>query len=771
MRIAWLYSSLLLAILSAFGQERCHLHLSGRVINAEDGSFIQGAKVSVGNRLVTSDIAGNYDFHDLCADTLLIECVYPGFKKLRYTIFLSESRLENINLHRDTCVMESVIVKGKKNKIELRRQQSISSEDLLRSQGLSLGEQLRSIEGVTVVQTGPTIFKPVIQGLYGQRVVMMNNGIRQESQQWGSEHAPEIDPFVFDRISIIKGAASVRYGADALGGVILLDQNPYRKKDGLEGAIQTSAFDNNQMLSAAGKLEGRYKLISGRLQASTRQAGDSRTPSYVLSNTGFQEYNFSYGLAVQKRKWGLDFYYSQFNTKVGILSAAHIGNLTDLNRAIQNEKPLVIDSWTRSIERPYQLVAHELLKAQAFARVSTWLKVSSYYALQYNDRKEFDKHRPYNDELASKNLPELDMRISTHQAQVLAEHNFHTEHYGTLGVFYAQQSNASLGRPFIPNFKSTTLAVFATEAWQHKRWQAEIGARAERKFIQVFYYRRNELQTPDHLFQNVAIHLGGNYELRPHLKLYGNLSTGFRPPHVSELYSNGVHHGTASVELGDSTLVPEKAYSASLSLPFHTKKIKGEILVYQNYIQDFIYLRPIFPSTLTIRGAFPTFAYTQHHARFTGCDVSIQDTVRARWVLKGKGSVVNSRLVPEREVIFLSPPARAEAELRFLMGKKKLNYPAYAQASVQKTFRKTEVSASQDYAAAPDGYWLLHLEAGFTRNKEKVSLWWSAGINNVLNTRYRDYLDRFRYFADATGRVIYLKCRIYFNQQSNHVSL
>jgi iron complex outermembrane receptor protein len=79
------------------------------------------------------------------------------------------------------------------------------------------------LAGVTTLQTGSSISKPVIHGLHSNRILIMNNGVRQEGQQWGSEHAPEIDPFIATRLSVVKGAAGVRYGSDAIGGVILVE--------------------------------------------------------------------------------------------------------------------------------------------------------------------------------------------------------------------------------------------------------------------------------------------------------------------------------------------------------------------------------------------------------------------------------------------------------------------------------------------------------------------------------------------------------------------
>src|SRR5690606_33154577 len=98
--------------------------------------------------------------------------------------------------------------------------QTLNKAQLQQVQGTSLAAQLQSIPGVSMLQTGGTIAKPVINGMYGNRVLILNNGVRQQGQQWGAEHAPEIDPYIANQLTVVKGAESVRYGSDAIGGVI-----------------------------------------------------------------------------------------------------------------------------------------------------------------------------------------------------------------------------------------------------------------------------------------------------------------------------------------------------------------------------------------------------------------------------------------------------------------------------------------------------------------------------------------------------------------------
>ena len=163
--------------------------------------------------------------------------------------------------------------------------------------------------------------KPVIHGLHSNRVLILNNGIRQEGQQWGSEHAPEIDPFIANRLSVIKGSGALRYGGDAIGGVVLVEPKLLPTDPGIGGELNLAGFSNNRMGVISAMFEGnsfRWPAFSWRLQGTLKKGGNARTPNYWLDNSGVEEMNFSATATLQTKDKGVEFFYSQFNTKLGI---------------------------------------------------------------------------------------------------------------------------------------------------------------------------------------------------------------------------------------------------------------------------------------------------------------------------------------------------------------------------------------------------------------------------------------------------------------------
>ncbi len=666
----------------------------------------------------------------------------------------------------DSVELKQIDVVGKKNEVvPTQSLVELSGKDLDRSRGLSLGETLQKIPGVTVLQTGPSIFKPVVQGMYGQRVLIMNNGVRQESQQWGSEHAPEVDPFIAGKLTVVKGASSVRYGSDAIGGVILVDPRPLRKEGGIGGELNLGAFSNSRAGVGSAIIDySPVKLpgLSARLQGTIRRGGNSKTPEYYLKNTGFEEYNFSYGLGYLKRKAGIEIFYSQFNTKLGIFSAAHIGNLTDLKLAISSPTPLETSGFSYAIGRPYQKVSHELFKANAYLKTSGGSKVSMLYALQYNDRQEYDKHKPLNDSLAALNNPELELHITTQTAGVLYEHRAINNFTGSIGVTGINQANIFKGRYFIPNFKSYAAGIFIIEQWQKNKWMAEVGIRYDYKWLQAFYYKNNSYEAPQYVFKNISGSIGVAYQISELIKIKANAGTAFRPPHVSELFSNGLHHGAASVEIGDENLKPEQAYNFSLSPIVQSKRFSGGANIYYTYIDKYIYLAPVFPATLTIRGAFPTFNYKQVNASFTGVDFWLSDSLTKHFSITSKASVVYAYNTTTSERLILTPPTRVEngVTYNFSLGKR-IIYPYFSLSNVL-VLRKENLPDSSDYAAAPAGYTLFNVQTGFYFKIGKQSMELNFSCTNLMNQKYRDYLDRFRYYADAVGRNFIVRIKMTF---------
>ncbi|PHN02644.1 TonB-dependent receptor [Flavilitoribacter nigricans] len=753
--------------------QSCNLTIKGRVINAETGEPIPYANIIIRSENIgtVSDDQGNYVLTDLCAGDYTVVCSRIDCDHAEHHLSVENGAVlvQDFRLQPNSIELGTVEVTG-----EAVHLHSISGEDQLNqaemagTQGINLGESLEKLPGVNTLKTGSSIAKPVVQGMSGQRILIMNNGVRLEGQQWGLEHAPEIDPFVAEKLTVIKGAGGLRYGADALGGVILVEPKALPTAGGLHGVVNLAGFSQGRTGLASGILEtsvGKKLPISARIQGTVKRGGNMRTPDYFLENTGLEEYNYSWALGTKKETWSAELYYSSFFSKLGIFSGAHIGNLTDLQNAIEREEPLQTGDFTYELGRPLQRIAHELFKAKFGLKTGNIGTLSLQYARQFNRRQEFDAHSGYGTPPESLDDPEIEFEVTTHSSEIDWEHKPIGNLRGHIGAQLISQVNTTDRGALIPNYENLTAGVYWIERWRHypSPFELEGGLRYDIRQMDVGMQGRDSIgQSLD--FANFSGALGLIFK-QPAWRARLSVGTAWRAPHVNELYSDGVHHGSASFESGNASLTQERALNTSLGFDWQpeNRPFRAGLNLYYNQISNYIFLEPSAEPVLTIRGAFPAFEYQQADARIMGLDA------RASWDLNGQlqWSAQTSLLRGwnrdlEDHLVFM-PADRVSTALRYQFGTKEAasNAP-FIRLNASQVFRQSRTPAKGDYAPAPPAYLLLDLEAGTTLNLGRQPVELGLSVFNLMNTRYREYLNRFRYFADEIGRNVSLRIKVPF---------
>lgn len=755
---------------AAIGPDKnCGLTISGKVLDHDSRAPLIGATVYISqlDKATVADEDGNYHFHDLCQGTFTLKVSYVGYQQEDFTYKLTNSVTRNLQLHSDTHMLQAVEVTGAHLKDQAQTSQTLSGRQLEETRGLSLAESLKGLAGVSSLQTGPTIAKPVIHGLHSNRILLLNNGVRQEGQQWGTEHAPEIDPFVATEMKVIKGAAGVRYGADAIGGVVIVEPKALPDSAaGISGELNLLATTNNRQGAVSATIEGtvpRMPLLSWRLQGTLKKAGNARTPDYYMQNTGFNERNFSAALGYYKQSYGAELFYSQFNTKLGILSASHIGNITDIQDAISRGRPFGADTvqFTYDINRPYQDIRHDLLKAKIYLNTGDVGKLSFTYGFQDDVRDEYDVHN------VESGHPAMHLAISTQTTETIWEHKPAGNFTGSAGINTIYQNNTWLYSDFLPFYTSFNPGIFALEKWRKDRLQLEGGLRYDYKHVQVKELVENTyVEKHEYDYQNVSGTLGAMYDLGYHLTLGLNAASAWRAPGVNELFSDGVHHASGIYEIGDRNLLVEKAYNFEASAQyFGSPRFSGQFSVYNNYINNYIYLAPTQTFTLSPRGAFPTFTYKQVDASFRGFDLSLQYKLLNALTLESKTTIVRARNTNTGEWLVGIPADSYDNSLRYEFGNAgstRLMGKTYFSIGGQYVSEQTRypTETDQDYALPPAAYFLLHAEAGTTLHLGKQPLEVGITGNNLLNTPYRDYLNRFRYYTDDLGRMLLFRVKV-----------
>lgn len=774
---------------SVFGQEvSCFCFIKGKVTDRQSNEPIVGAliEISTQKKATFSDKNGEYFIENVCEGRYEMQIRILGYDTQKLEVNLTHENIHDIKLNESEIHLAGINVSAKRIENISGNEKLINSEALNKLSGQNLATILSTISGVSIIQTGSSIGKPVIHGMHSNRILTINNGIRHEAQQWGNEHAPEIDPFLAKQITVIKGAKSVRYGPEAIGGVIIIEPNELKHLDKIKTEINHFSMSNGGQNGISGIIESSLHKIQGldwRIQVSAKKGGNVSTPTYNLANTGAQEFNFSVGAKYSKRKTDINLFFSQFNSKIGIFSGSHIGNTTDLEQAIGREKPLVIytpEIFTYKIGRPYQDIQHNLLKIKLNQLLPKNQNLQVTFGQQYNFRAEVDALR------GDRNTAQV-FKINTNTLEVLYSHKpILNKISGNIGLNGMYQYNISIGNikaplkssVLIPNYTNFTLGAFWIERYIKGDFELEAGIRFDKRFMDVYYLKRLQSNVTIDNFanQNITNTISLTQNFNKKVKLGYNLATAWKPPVVSELYSDGVHHGSAAYEVGDIKLKTEKVLENSLVLNYSDKFYEFEVLAYYNLLNNYIFLAPTGQSVLTIRGAFPEFKYTQTNARFAGFDISNTFSRFQQFRISNQLSILWADDLTRKQPLIFIPANKSETTFsynftNFWLKEFSLNHRFVAKQNRTPKYNIFQNSGEStflnlingDYLAAPKAYNLFDLRIGKDlkfKNLETFTV--SFECKNVFNTIYRDYLNKFRYFTDEIGRNFILRTNIVF---------
>lgn len=762
-----LFSAILCLHIFIAGAQQCNFAVKGKLLDKDNGEHIEFASITVigADIHVNSDEHGRFLLTGLCAGTYSLLVKHVGCRDTTFTVVVKKDMQLTLHMPHSYFEISGVdIIEKHVEALPTVSKTELESGTLFEKSGRSLAQTLDGISGVTSLNTGSTISKPMIHGMQGYRLLILNNGIRQEGQQWGNEHAPEIDPFLAKKISVIKGASMVQYGSDAMAGVILVEPADLPDSAGIRTEINTVGISNGRGGTLSGILEGQFKKLKGfnwRLQGTIKQLGNVKAPDYFLRNTGLQERNFSYQLGYHRKQWGAEIFYSQFNTKLGVFSGSHIGNLTDLNLALQSSKPAdSLAPFSYKIARPMQQVEHELVKVKLHLHTGLRSRLFLQGAYQYNIRMEYDKHKPKNALNYDSTKADLDYRITSKTLDLGWEHDNVKSFRGRFGVSSMYQTNVYLGRFLIPNFINKTLGIYAIERFVRPHFELEGGLRYDLRNLRSFYYVNNVISRPVKNFSGLSASLGGIIKINKEQAVNLQTAYAWRPPAVNELYANGLHHGASSIEHGDSNLVNERCLNSAISYRRNTRRLSLETGLFHYYFWNYIYLEPSGVTELTIKGAFPGFNYRQARVDLYGADFSCSYRITQHWMVSSSAMLVRGYNRSQNQYLIYMPSDRISASISYRIKSGRRQKDSYLTLNSQYLNKQWRVPANVDYQNPPPGYYLVGLNMGSTFIFGKQELRTGISVSNLLNSKYRDYLDRFRYFADAPGINVQIRLQV-----------
>jgi iron complex outermembrane receptor protein len=407
-------------------------------------------------------------------------------------------------------------------------------------------------------------------------------------------------------------------------------------------------------------------------------------------------------------------------------------------------------------------------------------KIELILARQYNYRAEFDQDQPLRNIILGIDVPTIDFSLTSHSANIELSHSRIGNLKGQLGVTSTLQTNnvsSTNIRLFIPDFESSTIGLFAIEKWKKQRLEIEAGARIERKQFQV---NRNK-KAPVHLnYNNLSWSAGANYYINEHWNSAINFGQALRAPAINELFSDGLHHGDGVFVFGDTTLKPEMSLNIHSVTNYYYKNTFGEINIYQNFINNYIYYRPSGQLLTTVRGTYPVFNYAQTNASFRGIDASFTQKIHSHYTLGAKVSFIWAYDQTKNDYLIFIPSNKIEITTKYqfkdfgVINEPYIAFEWLYNFEQTRFPQKTVIDAKYqgiifnnlantgDYLPPPASYQLVGLSSGISIPFHKQKISFNVVINNLFNTVYRDYLNRFRYYSDEIGRNISFKVKYSF---------
>lgn len=747
---------LLLLILGFSGitfAQNCNGILKGIVIDQTTNLPIKNAVIQIDktNHKFYSNDNGAFEIIGVCEQGSHITIAHVGCDVQKMFVVPNLKTPLVIQLNHHIQQLEGVVVRGHKTSKHTAQVDLITQNIIDQNASSSLGNMLTQVTGVGAIRNGNGIAKPVVHGLSGSRISILNNGIAQSGQQWGNDHSPEIDPFAAGSIAIIKGVGALEYPGNSLGSVILLNPLPIEQEPHLHGKM--NAFFEWNGLGSGYNLQfsqGKQRFL-WRVNGTYKKRGDLSTSTYFLNNTGSQEFNGSIDLQGRiNAKWFSKLYISTFNTELGLLKGSHIGNLTDLTSALNQDIPFYTeDQFSYQIDAPQQKVGHHFIKLSNQYKNLSGGNLSVTYALQLNDRKEFDVRRG-----DKKNVPSLSLLQTSHYLETkYVKANYK---YGWQFNFVENSNDAATGiLPLIPDYYQLENRGFYIYQQTFKKLSIELGSNFTWLYQDVYAISKTYprvIQRKESNLLNVNAGGGMKYDVTDEFQFSSNLGWSSRNPDINELYSNGLHQGVSGLEEGNLSLEKESSLKFTFGVNNHlSQKVFLSALGFAQYFDGYIFLKPTNEYRLTIRGAFPVFSYEQTNALLYGMELNSNFSFAKNLSVLFSGTYLKGDDVVAKVPLVNMPANNVALELKkqwFEVGKMN-NIETSLQ--VKQTFRQYHLESWQDYVAPPKAYTLLNAKIGgdFKFKNTLNQLYIKA--ENVLNTTYRDYLNRQRYFANDLG--------------------
>lgn len=789
-----------MGVLCNFTFAQVNYTLKGKVVDENNRELI-GATVVLNplKKGAITDGSGSFLFNNLSKGTYYPEISFVGYKPIVDTIFIDKNTTVEYQMEICMLSLQEVVVSDDlaetRKKEESLNIEIVNDDYLKQNLGGSLMNSLERLPGVSTIDIGSGQSKPVIRGLGFNRVLIVENNIKHESQQWGADHGLEIDQYAVDNIEVIKGPASLMYGSDAIGGVIDMKNRKIPEKNTFGGIVDLPAKTNNDLLGSSVSLYARKAWFYASLRVTILDYGDYKVPtdsvdiySYraalhdnYLRNTAGKEQNIHGTFGIIQKHFQSKFFVSSINNETGFFANAH-------GLEPRNIDADLYDKSNRDILYPKQNVSHFKVVNSSYCQYRN-IKFEFDFGYQRNYRQEWSEYvqhgympATFADTLNFDADLERQFEKDVYSGNFKIHYDLSDKTLLKIGISGERQENEISGRGFIiPAYKQLNVGSFLL-AKHHisDKSRVQAGLRYDIGNIKTsgytdWYPSPNIIGTDTVMqflqragavnrnFSNLTWSLGYNYNSEKWMYKV-NLGKSFRMPIAKELAANGVNYHRFSYEVGDADLSPEISYQLDAGVEFKSSKFAIGTTPFFNYFTNYIYLNPTAEHNRLYGNGNQVFYYAQSEVLRYGAELHAHYELLKPLQIGLIGEYVYSEQMSGEKKGFtlpFSPPLSGIINVKYQKNKFYFIENAYASVDYR-------VVAAQNNIVPPEettpGYQVINIGMGgyVSIKNQKINI--SMQVQNLFNKKYFNHTSYYRLInVPESGRNFIINISIPFS--------
>lgn len=707
--------------------------IKGVVKDAENGKPVDYARIVVLdlNRITYTNDLGEFELEQLPEGSIILAVFRIGYesKDIQIELRANETKTITIELSPQPITSKTVVVQAKRDDnsgIVGEAVYQISGEKLRNSLGITVAKTVDGEPGMSMRSMGPAPARPVLRGLGGDRLLILEDGQRTgDLSATSNDHAVAIDPLNADQIEVYRGPEALQFGSNTLAGVInvwnrsISTQIPPKYQ--LTSSLQTETVNQARALGLLYQQPISNWVVTTNL--SLRGADDIATPVSTLKNSGIETYRGSLGVSYIK-DWGyLGISVSRLDSKYG-LPGGFIG---------AHPNGVDIEMQRNQME----LKSSVVLGGTYWHHIDASFNLTEYYHQEYEGRGFLG----------------VEFGVLTYTSNITL-HTYETL-FGrsNLGLWGSWRDYANGGFSFTPNAIERELAGFFYHEKVFTKSVLEFSLRYDYKQVDPFEERQSRAVglIRDRIFHSWSGALEYSHHLSTFLDVGARIMRTFRAPGLEELFSEGPHLAAYSYEVGFANNGIESAVGTEIFLKWHSGSSRAQVNVYRNQFSDYLFPRDI--DSLNIAQLLPIYRFTGQDALFYGFEGVFNQEFGSNWSWENILSYTWAELLDDRMPVPFIPPLTIKSEINYR--RNQFDCRLFSRIALNQ-------NRLGEFEEPTDGFVIFG--AGLTYSKQ---LWgglhlFSLQCENIFDSTYRNHLSRVKSVMPEPGRNISLLYRAYF---------